>query len=162
MHCSPAPLDRQSFTVATTLLPSNHSYCSVYTIKMVGFREELRLLHKACREGRTADVVNLKSVPPDLLETRSAATGRTVSDSSRFIQLSSGSLQFFRATHTNNGRFIHFSGDSNEHFSGVGKLLTTDVSSSINRQFQVCHICLAWCGLGTKQPVVWVYVRVRA
>eukprot|EP00904_Undaria_pinnatifida_P004197 jgi/Undpi1/13779/HiC_scaffold_9.g03430.m1 len=40
--------------------------------------EGLRLLHKACREGRTADVAKyLKSVPPDLLETRSAATGRT-------------------------------------------------------------------------------------
>lgn len=41
--------------------------------------EALRLFHKACREGRTADVVNhLRSAPPDLLETRSAATGRTV------------------------------------------------------------------------------------
>ncbi|CAM9104443.1 unnamed protein product [Laminaria digitata] len=39
--------------------------------------EELRLFHKACREGRTAEVVNMKSIPPDLLETRSAATGRT-------------------------------------------------------------------------------------
>ncbi|CAM9092383.1 unnamed protein product [Ectocarpus fasciculatus] len=39
--------------------------------------EELRVFHKACREGKALEIANAKFLSPDLLNTRSVVTGRT-------------------------------------------------------------------------------------
>lgn len=41
--------------------------------------EELRVFHKACREGKALEIANANFISPDLLNTRSVVTGRTVS-----------------------------------------------------------------------------------
>lgn len=41
-------------------------------------QEELRLLHKVCREGRLANIVKLTSNQKRMLNTRYPVTGRTV------------------------------------------------------------------------------------
>lgn len=47
--------------------------------------EELRLFHKACREGKAVEIANAKSISPDLLNSRSVVTGRTVRISSACV-----------------------------------------------------------------------------
>lgn len=41
-------------------------------------QEELRLLHKICREGRTIDIAKLTSTENNVLSPRYSVTGRTV------------------------------------------------------------------------------------
>lgn len=58
--------------------------------------EELRLFHKACREGRAVDIANAKSISPDMLNSRSVVTGRTVRSSSTCVAGTEGSPYAFR------------------------------------------------------------------
>lgn len=46
--------------------------------------EELRVFHKACREGRAADIAKL-SILPKMLDALSPVTGRTVSITHRGV-----------------------------------------------------------------------------